>query len=73
MDSKTFHALLGYKSAMALAKQMLSKGIITIDEISIIETKMCEVFGINFDSLYRDNDWIRCRSDGNMSAVKEAI
>ena len=51
MDGKTFQALLGYKSAMAQARLMLSQGLITNDELAIIETKMCEIFGINFDSL----------------------
>lgn len=71
MDSKTFHALLGYKSAMVQARLMLSNGLITTEELVIIETKMCEIFDINFDSLYRENDWIISGFRGNMSPVKE--
>ena len=73
MDSKAFQALLGYKSAMAQARIMLSKGLITTEDIGIIETKMCEIFGINFDSLYRENDWIISGFRGNMSPVKEVV
>ena len=73
MDSNTFQALMGYKSAMAQARLMLSKGLITTAEYSIIETKMCEIFGINFDSLYRENDWIISGFRGNMSPVKEVV
>lgn len=73
MDGKTFHALLGYKSAMVQARLMLSQGLITNDELAIIETKMCEIFGINFDSLYRENDWIISGFRGNMSPVKEVV
>ena len=73
MDSKTFQALLGYKSAMAQARIMLSQGLITAEELAIIETKMCEIFGINFDSLYRENDWIISGFRGNMSPVKEVV
>jgi hypothetical protein len=73
MDSKTFQALLGYKSAMAQARLMLSNGLITTEELAIIETKMCEIFGINFDSLYRENDWIISGFRGNMSPVKEVV
>lgn len=73
MDSKTFQALLGYKSSMAQARLMLSNGLITTEELAIIETKMCEIFGINFDSLYRENDWIISGFRGNMSPVKEVV
>ena len=73
MDSKTFDALLGYKSAMAQARVMQEKGLITTEEFAIIETKMCEIFDINFDSLYRENDWIISGFRGNMSPVKEVV
>ena len=73
MDSKAFQALLGYKSAMAQARTMLSQGLITAEDLGIIETKMCEIFGINFDSLYRENDWILSGFRGNMSPVKEVV
>ena len=73
MDSKTFKALMGYKSAMAQARLMRSKGLITAEEYGIIETKMCGIFGINFGSLYRDIDWINGASDGNIAPVKEVV
>lgn len=73
MDSKVFEALLGYKSAMAQARLMRSKGLITAEEYAIIETKMCEHYGINFGSLYRDIDWINTPFDGNMNAEKEVV
>ena len=73
MDSNAFQALMGYKSAMAQARLMLSKGLITAAEYGIIETKMCGIFGINFGSLYRDNDWIISEFRGNMSPVKEVV
>ena len=73
MDSNTFQALLGYKSAMAQARLMLSKGLISAEEFGIIETKMCGIFGINFDSLFRENDWIISEFRGNMSPTKEVV
>ena len=73
MDSNAFQALMGYKSAMAQARLMLSKGLITTAEYGIIETKMCGIFGINFGSLYRDNDWINGATDGNIAPVKEVV
>ena len=73
MDSETFKALMGYKSAMAQARLMLSRGLITADEYGIIETKMCCIYGINFDSLFRENDWIISEFRGNMSPTKEVV
>lgn len=73
MDSNTFQALMGYKSAMAQARLMRSKGLINAAEYGIIETKMCGIFGINLGSLYRDNDWINGASDGNIAPVKEVV
>lgn len=73
MDSKTFDALLGYKSAMAQARAMREQGLITAEEFTIIETKMCEIYGINFGSLYRDIDWINTPFRGNMYAEKEVV
>ena len=70
MESNYFQALMGYKASMAQAKIMLSKGLITAEEYSVIETKMCELFGINFDSLFRENDWIISEFRGNMSPTK---
>ena len=73
MDSNTFQALLGYKSSIAQARLMLSKVLISAEEFGIIETKMCGIFGINFDSLFRENDWIISEFRGNMSPTKEVV
>ena len=73
MDTKTFDALLGYKSAMTQARLMQTNGLITAEEYAIIETKMCANYGINFGSLYRDIDWINTPFDGNMDTEKEVV
>lgn len=73
MENDTFCTLMGYKSAMAQARLMCCKGLITDAEYSIIETKMCGIFGINFGSLYRDNNWINGATDGNIAPVKEVL
>ncbi len=38
--------ILGYKSAMAQARRMLSEGIITEAEYAIIDTMMAEKYGL---------------------------
>ncbi len=73
MDTEIFQAIMGYKSAMAQARLMRSKGLITAEEYGIIETKMCGIFGINFGSLFRDIDWINSDFRGNMSPTKEVV
>ena len=73
MNSETFKALMGYKSAMSQARLMLSKGLISAEEYGIIETKMCCIYGINFDSLFRENDWIISEFRGNIAPVKEVV
>ena len=67
MESDMFMGLLGYKSAMKQARDMVEKELITADEYTKIEEKMREMFGINISSLYRENDWINTRFRGNMS------
>lgn len=71
MIDKHYSSLISYKSAMSQAKLMYSKGIITAEEYEIIETKMCEKFGINSCSIFRDNEWINTLLRGNMSDTKE--
>ena len=73
MKHELFAALSGYKAAMSQAKIMLSKGLITNEEYGIIETKMCLKYGINFSSLYRENDWLYTPFRGNMLPIKEVI
>lgn len=72
MIDKQYSSLVSYKSAMSQAKLMYSKGIITAEEYEIIETKMCEKFGINSCSIFRDNEWINTLFRGNKSDTKEA-
>lgn len=59
--------ILGYKSAMAQARQMLSGGIINADEYAIIDTMMAEKYGLSSCSLFRENDLIYSSIRGNMS------
>ena len=62
---------LAYKSAMAQARLMLSKGLITKDEYAIIDTMMAEKYGLSSCSLFRDNDLLYSSTRGNMSHYEE--
>src|SRR5574344_825031 len=56
MSEELFAGILAYKSAMAQARLMLSKGLITKDEYAIIDTMMAEKYSLSSCSLFRDND-----------------
>ena len=73
MTNEYYDAVISYKSAMAQAKELLLRGIITPGEFSIIETKMSEKYGINSCSIYRDNDWINTPFRGNMSPERMVV
>ena len=67
MDRGYYSRMLGYKSAMAHARRMLSYGIITEDEYAIIDTIMADKYGLSPCSLFRENDLLYRSSSGNMS------
>lgn len=59
--------VLRYKSAMAQARRMLSAGIITESEYTIIDTMMAEKYGLSSCSLFRENDLLHSSISSNMS------
>jgi len=71
MNEDFFVRVLGYKSAMAQAGVMLSKGIITTEEYAIIDTMMTEKYGLCSCSLFRENDLLCSGIRGNMSHYEE--
>ena len=66
MNKEYFDAVCSYKSAMAQARLMLLKGILTESEYAIIDTVMAEKYGLSSCSLFRENDLLYKESDGNM-------
>jgi len=71
ISEEYFAGILGYKSAMAQARLMLSKGIISEDEYAIIDTMMAEKYGLCSCSLFRENDLLCGGTRGNMSHYEE--
>jgi|GEM_PF-1489119 len=72
MTPDKFSSLLGYKSAMVQVRRMLDSGIISASDYCDIETRMCELFGINCGSLLREIEWINNKCNGNIPPTKEA-
>lgn len=62
--------VLGYKSAMAQARRMLSEGIINEAEYTIIDTTMAEKYGLSSCSIFRENELLYNSIRGNMSRYK---
>ena len=73
MTNEYYDAVISYKLAMTLVKKMFLKGLLTPEEYGIIETKMCQKYGINSCSIYRENDWIYTKTRGNMSPERMVI
>ena len=73
MTTEYMHSIEQYKSAMAQARVMLARNLITPAEYTIIETKMSERFGINSCSLFRENEWINTPIRGNIAPDKEVV
>ena len=71
MNEDFFADVLGYKSAMAQAGLMFSKGIISTEEYAIIDTMMAEKYGLSSCSLFRNNDLLYSSTRGNMSHYEE--
>ena len=61
-----FTKVQAYQSAMTLAKNMLEKGIISKDDIVLIENKLAEKYGLNFGSIYREIDLINIAFRANI-------
>ena len=71
MNKEYFDSICGYKSAMAQARLMLLKGILTESEYLEIDTMMAKKYGLSSCSLFRENDLLYKVSDGNMSHYEE--
>ena len=70
MNEAIHDRVLGYKSAMAQARRLLSAGILTEAEYAIIDTTMAEKYDLSSYSLFRENDLLYSNIRGNMSHYK---
>ena len=70
MNEAIHDRVLGYKSVMAQARRLLSAGIVTEAEYTIINTTMAEKYGLSSYSLFRENDLLYSSIRGNMSHYK---
>ena len=59
--------LFAYQMAMALARSMRSKGLISAKEYAKIDTIIANKYGISSCSIYRYYSLISNRIDGNMT------
>lgn len=67
MNKEYYNRVLCYKSAMAQAGLMMSKGLITKDEYAIFDTMMAEKYGLSSCSVFREINLIYSSISGNMS------
>lgn len=62
-----------YHSAMIQAKIMLESGIIDENDIVSIENRLAQKYGLNFGSLFRENDLINLEYRANILHTKVVI
>jgi hypothetical protein len=55
-----------YRTAIAVAKEMLKKRIISQDDYAVICTVLTEEFGLKTSTIFSDYDLICTEKDGNM-------
>ena len=53
MQEENKDNMMLYQTAMAMAKNMLDKGIITVAEFNKIEVEFCKKYCINISSIFR--------------------
>jgi len=61
-----FERILAYQSAMAQARTMMKRGLISEAGLLKIEESMAEKYGLAYGDIHRDMDLITLASGGNM-------
>lgn len=57
MSEATFQAELQYQTAVSIAKNLRSQGLLTDEEYTIIDTKLQADFAPSLGTLLSENDW----------------
>lgn len=65
--------LMCYQTAMRIARQWLSSGLITAEDYKKFDTIIAEKFGVSARSIWREINLINLPTDGNMPPTKGGI
>ncbi len=57
MSETVFQAELKYQTAISIAKNLRSQGLLTEDEYNVIDTKLQTDFSPSLGTLLSENDW----------------
>ena len=63
-------AILRYKAAMAVFKSWLAGGLITADNLSAIDTKLAQKYGLSTRSIYLERNLLCGENGGIYGSVK---
>lgn len=66
MDEGLYKNVRKYKTALALTREMLSVGIITVAEYGILCTVLAEEYGLKSSTIFAEIDFISGCTDGNI-------
>lgn len=58
VSETAFRAELQYQTAISIAKNLRSQGLLTEDEYAVIDTKLLADFSPPLGTLLSENDWI---------------
>ena len=48
-------AIICYKTSLSIFISWYKQGVISVEELNILDTKLCEKYGISSSSIYRPN------------------
>ncbi len=51
-------AMMYYKTSLSIFISWYKQGVISVEELNILDTKLCEKYGISLSSIYRPNPLI---------------
>jgi hypothetical protein len=66
MDKGLREKVTGYRIAMSLVKEMLSRGLVREDEYAVICTILAARFGLGTSTIFSDIDLITADTGGNI-------
>lgn len=66
MDKALYEKVKGYRTALAIVKEMRGKGIITADDYAQISLVLAEKFGLKTSTLFSEIDLLCVERRGSM-------
>lgn len=66
MDKALYEKVKGYRTSLAIVKEMLIKGLITADDYAQISCVLAEKYGLKTSTIFSEMDLLCVESRGNI-------